>query len=77
MMESLIDLVRYLSENYGINYLGGHKEFHNVLNSNMTDSGENRFCPGDRGMEIVEMLRSIFKFKSPSEMTPTDKNWYQ
>jgi hypothetical protein len=76
MMESLIELVKYLNESYGIRYLGGHKEFHAVLNPQMENAGDGRNCPGDLGIQIVEDLRKITKLKSPSQMTPTDKTWY-
>ena len=74
MIKALISLVKYLDETYGIQYLGGHKEFHQVLNSQRVENGEFRYCPGDKGMQIVDQLRSFFKFKPPSQMTPTDKN---
>jgi len=77
MMEALTNLVKYLNETYGINYLGGHKEYHQALNPKMVDNGEYRYCPGDQGIQIVEQLRATFKFKPPSQMTETDKNWFQ
>ena len=77
MMESLIDLIRYLGDTYGIQYLGGHKEFHQALNPQMADNGDARYCPGDKGMQIVDQLRALFKFSPPSQMTSTNKNWFQ
>ncbi len=56
MTHSLVKLILYLREEYGIEYLGGHKE---VLNE--------RNCPGDLGLIIVEELRKGLNFKSPSQ----------
>jgi len=60
MIESLNDLVKYLNQAYGIIYLGGHREFHQILNPQMVDGGENRYCPGDQGIIIVEQLRTLY-----------------
>jgi N-acetylmuramoyl-L-alanine amidase len=55
MIESLVELTKYLKTEYGIEYFGGHKE---VLNE--------RNCPGNVGMEWVERIRRSFKFKTPN-----------
>ncbi|WP_423779670.1 RHS repeat-associated core domain-containing protein [Chryseobacterium indologenes] len=49
MRQSLTNLVNYLNNQYGIQYLGGHIEKIN-----------NRYCPGDEGMKIVRGLREKF-----------------
>ncbi|WP_374461047.1 DUF6443 domain-containing protein [Chryseobacterium taeanense] len=55
MRQSLTDLVIYLNDKYGIQYLGGHKE-------KATDP---RNCPGNGGMKIVEYLRNKLHMLSP------------
>lgn len=55
MRQSLTDLVSYLNEKYGIQYLGGHKE-------KATDP---RNCPGNGGMKIVEYLRNKLHMLPP------------
>jgi hypothetical protein len=64
-------------ENIVFSYENGHKEFHQVLNPQNAATGDNRYCPGDIGIQIVEDLRRQYKFKSPSQMTATDKNWFK
>ena len=52
MWVSLINLILYLRSEYQINRLAGHKE---VLNE--------RNCPGDIGLKLVEQLRQTYNFK--------------
>jgi len=52
MEDSLVALIQYLRQEYHVQYLDGHKE---VL--------DERNCPGDEGMDLVNRLRSTFKFR--------------
>jgi hypothetical protein len=52
MRASLINLILYLRSEYQISRLAGHKE---VLNE--------RNCPGDIGLKLVEQLRQAYHFK--------------
>jgi RHS repeat-associated protein len=54
MEKSLENLVTYLNEIYGIDTLGGHEEFI-----------ENRYCPGNLGMEVVNRLRDKLNMNKP------------
>ncbi|RWW96701.1 peptidoglycan recognition protein family protein [Flavobacterium cerinum] len=56
MIESLVNLTRYLNSTYGIKYFGGHQE-----------AIPNRYCPGDMGMEWVQRIRNTYKFSKPIE----------
>lgn len=55
MYSSLVNLVLYLRNEYCITFLGGHKE---VLNE--------RNCPGNLGLELVEKLRRTYHFQRPT-----------
>jgi len=54
MRVSLTNLVIHLKAKYGIDTLGGHQE---VI--------QNRSCPGDNGMKMVNHLRSTLKMQAP------------
>jgi len=55
MRQSLTDLVSFLNHEYGIQYLGGHKE----------KAKDPRNCPGDGGMKIIQYLRNKLNMKTP------------
>jgi len=57
MRQSLTDLISFLNDQYGIQYLGGHKE----------KAKDPRNCPGDGGMKMVEYLRNKFNMKTPQK----------
>lgn len=61
MVESLVKLVRYLRQEYGIEYFGGH------LEANSSEKNGERYCPGDKGMELVQQIRQTFKFHKPGK----------
>lgn len=79
MINSLYNLTMKLNQDYGINYFGGHKEFHAVLNPAEFGKGENRYCPGNLGMEVINQIRgNLTKLKDPSSMTTLEKtNTYE
>jgi hypothetical protein len=72
MVDALLKLVNYLKNEYGIDYSGGHNEFHSVLNSGKKASGD-RYCPGDAGSVIVNYIRIKAGLKSPILMTSKEK----
>ncbi len=51
---ALEDLDTYLQKQYRVDTLGGHKE---LL--------ENRYCPGNMGMEVVNRLRDKLNMDKP------------
>ena len=74
MLDALTSLTNHLNAEYGINYLGGHKEFHATLNPGKTESGENRYCPGNIGSGVVDYLRNKTGIKPPHLMTAPEKS---
>jgi RHS repeat-associated protein len=75
MLDAAANLVNYLNGKYGIDIIGGHKEFHDVLNAGLNSRGGDRYCPGDAGSAITSYLKNMFKMKSPSEMTLNQKRY--
>lgn len=59
---ALEDLVTYLQKQYRVDTLGGHKE---LL--------ENRYCPGNMGMEAVQLLRNKLNMNKPQLQKRTRK----
>ncbi|MEB0079930.1 peptidoglycan recognition family protein [Pseudomonas sp. CCI3.2] len=58
-IESLNSLVKVLRSVFGIEVLGGHREYPH-------QKGEDKFCPGNTGMELVEQLRGSTGLRRPS-----------
>lgn len=58
MVQSLINLTQYLRKEHNIKYLGAHKEVHK-------EEGTSRNCPGNVGMELIELIRKAYKFYNP------------
>lgn len=59
---ALEDLVTYLQKQYRVDTLGGHKE---LL--------ENCYCPGNMGMEAVQLLRNKLNMNKPQLQKRTRK----
>lgn len=65
MLYSLLKLCKHLKLEYGINDLGGHKEYHALLNPNSNVGGDTRTCPGDLGMLGVNFVRRVLNLPTP------------
>ena len=63
MFQALVNLVAYLNVQYGIDYLGGHR-----------DVNGDRLCPGEEGMNSVEYLQILYNFKEPEGDGKTGSN---
>lgn len=61
MKEALVNLVGYLNDEYGIDFLGGHK-----------DINCERFCPGDLIQPTLQEMRESMCMEVPPASTGND-----